>query len=196
MRREISGHDLSERVQAILDPGESLLWVGQPQSKRFWSEVAAVMAFGLLLLGAGTGLLVLAWGERIYFLLALGLALAALGCFCLLAPWRLRHRLRQATYALTDRRAVVFRGVGWSQQDMVPNLSKPWYSFGPRELCQRALKHRYGRRMDLVFGTETQRLGRGKAMTVDIGFMGLEDPDLVEELLEQWFPRLVTTQGY
>jgi hypothetical protein len=189
MPDEVSDTDLCQQVQPLLDLGEAILWVGQPEPKRFWTEAAAVVAFGLLLLAAGIGLLVIAWGDRIYFLLALGLGLAAFGCFCLSAPWRLRARLRQAAYVLTDRRAVIVRGVGWSRQDTVPTLAEPWYSFGPQELRHRTLKRRSGQRVDLVFGTETHRLGRGKSMTVEIGFLGLADPIPVEELLEERFPR-------
>jgi hypothetical protein len=69
-------------------------------------------------------------------------------------------------------------------------LSELWYSFGPQELSRRVLKRRSARRTDLVFGTETQRVGRGKSMAVEIGFLGLADPAEVEELLEQRFPRL------
>jgi hypothetical protein len=190
MPEEVSGSDLRQRVQSLLDPGESILWVGQPDASRFWGEVAAVVTLGVLLLAAGGALLVVAWPDRIYLLLAVGLGLSAFGCFCALAPWRVRRRLRQGTYALTNRRALILHGVGWSWQDTVPTLSESWYSFGPQELSRRVLKRRSARRTDLVFGTESQRVGRGKSMAVEVGFIGLADPAEVEELLEQRFPRL------
>ena len=186
---KLSNSELIQLIQPILEPGEKLIWLEQPDPKRFWSEIAALVFLGLLFSGAAIGLLVIMWSSGLWFsfLMVIEIIFLVLGILNLAAPWRLRRRLRKTVYALTDRRASILRGVGWTRQDMIPDLSEQLYSFGPPELCQRTLKRRSGRRIDIVFGTETHRIGRGKTMLVDIGFMGLSDSGPVEKMLEQRF---------
>jgi hypothetical protein len=146
-------------------------------------------------LGAGLAVLVVGVSHALgpagwLFPGLVGLLFCAVGVYCLSYPWHVRRRLRQTTYALTDRRALIWKGVGWSGPAAVPFLYETCYEFGPEALRCRSRRRRFGRRIDLVFGEEIHRTGRGGRgrMVVEFGFLGLEDPEQAEELLERRFP--------
>jgi hypothetical protein len=195
MAVESSADELRRRFQALLQSGESILWVGRPDPKLFLREAAAAFVFGFVPSGAGLAVLVVGVSHAIgpagwIFPGLVGLLFCAVGVYCLSYPWHVRRRLRQTTYALTDRRALIWKGVGWSGP-AVPSLYETCYEFGPEALRCRSRRRRSGRRIDLVFGEEihqTGRSGRGR-MVVEIGFLGLVDPEQAEELLERHFPR-------
>jgi hypothetical protein len=189
----VSDDELRERVQTLLKPGESILWVGQPDPKQFWSEAAATFVFGFIPLSVGLVFLALAVSTakgpaEAILPLFVGLYFCVTGIYLLLFPWLAPRILRETTYALTDRRALIFKGVRWSPTGMMPSLDEEWYMFGPESLRKRSRKRRYGRRVDLVFGEEIRKTPKGHTV-VEIGFFGLPNPEQVNELLEQRFPR-------
>jgi hypothetical protein len=198
-----SAHELRGSIQALLAPGESILWIGRPDPRQFRSEVAAAFVSGLIPLSTGLAVLSIAilvpmgWAAPMFALL-IGLLFSAAGLYLLSTPCQARRKLRRTIYALTDRRALVLDGVGWSGPSVVPYLREQCYEFGPEALASRSRRRRSARRTDLIFGEETHRMG-GKGgpqeLVLEIGFVGLAEPDAVEALLEQHFPRPALTHG-
>jgi hypothetical protein len=193
-----------------LEADELLLWAGQPDPKQFRFEASVRAAIGLIPLGFGLAffILIVSHAPLRAELIPAGLVAAmfcAIGIKCMVTSWHLKRRLREAIYALTDRRALVLNGVGWPATVLVLNsvgwpvtvpLRETSYAFGLDALHNRVRKRRYGRRIDLVFGEEVyQRKGRKRPCAVEIGFLGLTDPGPVIDLLEQYFPRCHVAHG-
>ena len=192
MSVEASLDQLRERVKGSLQRGESLLWAGQPDPKRFWGEAVAGFILGLVFLGLDLAivLLLIATGPALSLPLGLfGLIFFAAGFYYLLSPWWLPRRLRQTIYVLTDRRALIWHGVGWGADGLVSRLHEPYYEYGPEALCYHSRRRLSGRCIDLVFGEELHRSGRkgNDRIAVEIGFLGLARPEPVEQLLKERF---------
>jgi len=115
-----------------------------------------------------------------------------IGFFLISSPWRYPERVSQTIYAITNRRALVHEGVGWSLLwlDALPNLYNPLCSFDARQVRARRRIERYQGRVDLVFGGEGHDYftGRGQIRDwVQVGFLGLTDVDEVDALVEKYF---------
>jgi hypothetical protein len=108
------------------------------------------------------------------------------------APWGYRARIGETIYAITDRRALVYRGIGWSLLwlEILPELHETLWSFDPVQIRARRKLSRYHGRTDLVFGGERHYHFTGKGALRDwvkVGFLGLRNVDEADQLLEQQF---------
>lgn len=188
--------DIPLDLQALLEPGETVLWHGRPHYPYFRSEAWAAFAFGLIALAAASG----AWlissvvvrdivangrydlvpALPIAMIPACGFGLVAVEC--LAAPWTCRRRLARAMYAVTDRRVIVRGAPGYARNGMVPEPSQELYLFAPDQARGCELKRRQGRRVDLVFASEHARRA-----VVEIGILGAEDRQGAERALRTAF---------
>ena len=108
------------------------------------------------------------------------------------APWGYRARLHETIYAITDRRALVYRGIGWSLLwlEVLPDLHETLWSFDPIQIRARRRLERYSGRTDLVFDGERHYHFTGKGAIrdwVQVGFLGLRDVDEADRMLEVRF---------
>lgn len=137
-QRSISDH-LKRTIDRELRPGETLVWIGQPDPALFSREVGRACLFQLVvsvlfvpvfvfvisrISGPGTAVIcaiLLVCGIIVYFLIA--------------APWRYPQRIQQTIYAITDQRALVHQGVGWSLLwlEALPNLYNTLWTFDARQ---------------------------------------------------------------
>ncbi|MBR5195064.1 MAG: hypothetical protein IKW48_02865 [Akkermansia sp.] len=165
---------LCARVQAVLQPGELVRWVGQPVVRHFepdgGNRVFGVLFFSLFGF-VGAGMLyflcqdrvntdsmmgeILSWVMAIVFFMVPIVA-------CIIAPRMHAARLRSTVYVITNRRAIV---CGWEV--------KSW----PLE-------------PDMVFSNDQARDGCGNLVfglreDESVGFMDIRDVRLVEEILEK-----------
>ena len=87
-----------------------------------------------------------------------------IGYFLIAAPWRYPKRILETIYAITDQRALVYRGFGWSLLwlEALPDLYNTLCSFDPRQVRARRSIARYQGRIDLVFGGENLITSRAK----------------------------------
>jgi hypothetical protein len=186
-------------IEARLSPDERLMWVGRPDPAKFFTEVAraCLLQLALAALFVPVFLFVIfrfsvAAGTVMPMILFVG---GVIGFFLISSPWRYPERVSQTIYAITDRRALVHEGVGWSLLwlDALPNLYNPLCSFDARQVRARRRIERYQGRVDLVFGGEGHDYFTGKGQIrdwVQVGFLGLTDVDEVDVLLEKHFANL------
>ncbi len=194
--------DAESVVAPLLQPQETILWCDRPWLRHFLGEMWAAFLLGVAVTSVGVVVLsLLAWSlvyeggkwEALPGYLA-GFAAGAffigLGVYLLQSPWRGPVRLRQVIYALTDRRALVLTGreVLWN-----PVPGRQWgltlMEFGP-EVIQARQRRKVGlSRYDWVLLQET--VGGGKKRTTNrYGFLGLEHPEVVGDVMDRHYPLL------
>ena len=186
---------LARTIERELRPGEILIWIGQPNPKRFSREVIRSCLFQLALMAIfiPVSLFVISrisrprrrWFQCFY-------SWAASSYFAIGAPWRYPQRILQTIYAITDKRALVYQGFGWSLLwlQALPDLYNTLCSFDARKIRGQRRIQRYEGRTDLIFGGEghDHMTGRGQIRDwVQVGFLGLADIDDVDLLLENHF---------
>jgi hypothetical protein len=184
-------------IERQLLPGERLIWVGQPDPDVMAREVARGFAavcgvIGLVSLGAIWAASTLSQ-PRIPVVVACLVVGALVIGLIVSAPWGYRARLLDTIYAITDRRALVYHGIGWSLLwlDLLPELHETLWSFDATTIQARRRLRRYTGRTDLVFDGERHYHFTGKGAIrdwVQVGFLGLRDVDEADELLERQFP--------
>jgi hypothetical protein len=195
MRDSRSLSNLRRTMERHLRPGETLIWVGQPDPACFAREVrrAYLLLLGLSAVLAG-GAVYAAYSSHSALMAfwALPLIAGLLVYVLVAAPWRYPERVLRTIYAITDRRALVHEGFGWSLLwlEVLPDLYDPLWSFDPGQIRARRRLRRYPGRIDLVFDGERHcyMTGRGQLRDwVQVGFLGLANVDEIDELLEQQF---------
>jgi hypothetical protein len=183
--------ELEAQVRSELRDRERLLWVGQPRPGRLARQGMPVMLFGipftafaLFWIAAASGLLA-AGGNggaapdafQICFPL-FGVPFVLIGLGMLSAPYWLGRSAKRTCYAVTDRRAILWR-VGWSGAVEVR-------SYGPNELTRiRRIEYPDGVG-DLVF-EELITVGRDgdRTGTTRHGFLAIDGVREVEELIRR-----------
>lgn len=192
-----------ERLARIVEPGETVLWIGRPLPRRFWVDAVVLAFFGLIPLGFGVGL---AYGivHRINhvgvewdFLVAqvLGLEFAVLllcfgGMLCA-SPLMIPLRLGKVVYAVTDRRGLV-SGPPYSVWNPVPARSGQSRTsaagvstvFSPSELRGGKRKRKWIGGSDLVFVSFMTGSGKQRRR-VDCGFLGISDAAAAQAAIQQ-----------
>src|SRR4030095_3421835 len=200
----LSTDHLLRTIQSRLNPGESLLWVGQPDPSYFSREGRLSFFFQFILIavfGAVCWYVIFPLSRMENAVLpAVLLGGSLIVNFLIAAPGRYPERVLRAIYAVTDRRVLVYHGFGWSllRLQALPNLYNTLWSFDPREIRARRRVPRYEERIDLVFSGENHNhmTGRGQIRDrVQVGFLGLKNIDEVDQLLEKHFAQADAERG-
>jgi hypothetical protein len=201
MSASSSVDEIRKTMERKLRPDETLIWVGQPDPVQFSREVRRAYLFqlGAIALSIAVSVWVISYilppeKTMIPAILFVG---GMVGHFLIAAPWRYPKRVLQTIYAITDRRALVYQGFGWSLLwlQALPDLYDTLWSFDVRQIRARRRIHRYEGRTDVVFGGEghDHMTGRGQIRDwVQVGFLGLENVDEVDQLLESQFAHVGT----
>lgn len=181
-------------IEQKLRPNESILWVGQPQLQRFRSERWGEVALGILLaLVALAGMIAISlvliyvrdW--TVLFVLPVPLGFAWHAWNYLKSPVRYSQRVGQAMYAVTNQRAIVQNGFGFSRRmnleesDRENAQSFPLSSGGGPPIVRR----RRDGTADIVFAGESRGSGRHSKRYVEFGFFGIQDADSLTQILKQ-----------
>jgi hypothetical protein len=188
---------VAARVEAELQPGEKLVWLGQPSPWRGFVASLFVAGIGLFFVGFAL----------VWFLLTGGLALltgaaagnqpeagalpaAFLGCFSLCAlpfvlvgalllgaPLWSRYAAKRTCYAITDRRAILWE----------PRAFGAWQvrSYGPGSLRELSRVERADGWGDLILDEYQTRDSDGGRHITRRGFFGIPNVHEVERLLRQ-----------
>jgi len=201
MSASSSVDEIRKTMERKLRHDETLIWGGQPDPVQFSREVRRAYLFqlGLIALSIVVSVWVISYILRpektmIPAILFVG---GMFGHFLIAAPWRYPKRVLQTIYAITDRQALVYQGFGWSLLwlQALPDLYDTLWSFDVRQIRARRRIHRYEGRTDLVFGGEghDHMTGRGQIRDwVQVGFLGVENVDEVDQLLESHFAHVGT----
>ncbi len=178
-------HDLEEQIQAELEPGEKLIWVGQPRPGRLMAAALPTFLFGLLftafsvfwLYGASGGFGP-PRGRRMPMggLFALfGLPFVFVGLGMVATPFIAGRNARKTCYALTNRRAILWEATLLSGVRV--------RSYRPDQLQSLARHQRGDGSGDLIFEEVTTFSNQGRRQVLARGFQAIEDVRNVEALL-------------
>lgn len=188
-----------ERIKSQLRPGEKILWCGVPSTRSFRSYVIAAMIFGVIPISFGCLFLYLMGlslvrngvhgpmlpGYIIGGAVALGFVALGIGCF--MTPFKIKSRLRDVVYTLTDQRALVLTSpyLLWNP---VPTREsgEPLLEFSPDQIRQHAKKWRDFGRTDVIFLSEWRGSGRRRTLC-HFGFLGLDDPDEPIGVIQEYY---------
>jgi hypothetical protein len=193
MSPSLSVSELQRAIESQLRPEEKLIWVGQRDPAQFPREVARAcllqLALFALFIPVSVWIIFHISQSWIPSILLVG---GMIGYLLIAAPWRYPNRVLQTIYAITEQRALVYQGFGWSLLwlQALPDLYNTLWSFDPRQIRARRRIRRYEGRTDLVFTGERRyhMTGRGQIPDwVQVGFLGLRNVDQVDQLLESHF---------
>ncbi len=181
-------------LEPFLHEGETLVWAGRPSLKRFGGEIAGEFAFGMILAAVGSIVFIIFTYTSIRHKGpgAIGVAMVSIvslvfmfaGAWGMTAPKRYRRLLAETVYGITDERAIMANGFGYSRRANISTLSKPNRSFPPEMVEARELKRkRRDGSGDVVFDSYLQKARKGGDYRVEIGFFGVENVEEVDRLL-------------
>ena len=197
----VSADELRQAIEPELEKDESVVWTGRPDPAKFSREVmrACLLVLATIVLLGVVSFVVLSHfsrfiNTRVPAVLMLGSMVAYL---VLTAPWSYQQRIRRTVYAITNRRVMIHRGVGWSLfwLEAMPDLYRQFVAFDARQVRGRRRIQRYPGRTDLIFGGESHLYMTGKGQLRDwiqVGFLGLANFDEVDELLDRQFANVDT----
>jgi hypothetical protein len=188
--------DLDARVRSELRNGERLLWVGQPDPRRyarpawalvlfgipwtgfavFWVLMASGMMFAVGPAGPGGG-----FGALLACFPLFGVPFILIGLGMLTSPVWMRRAARRTCYSLTDRRAIVWQSRWFGSVEI--------RSYEPASLTRLVRTEHADGTGDLVFeevitlGTDGD--GRSTTNRRRYGFLAVPEVRRVEELLRR-----------
>jgi hypothetical protein len=164
--------ELAGRVANELAPEEKLVWAGQPRADLALRAAWVLIPMGILFTG-----FTLFWTALApWFMAPCGLPFFAIGLFMLGSPIWLRTLARKTVYALTDRRAIIFKP-SWFGRVLVQ-------SFTAAGLGQMSRRERPDGSGDLIFQVFTTGFGEN-ARSEQQGFLAIDDVRAVEDLVRR-----------
>jgi hypothetical protein len=165
---------LASLVDAELDKGERIAWIGRPIAWRYALRYIFVLlvgipftAFALFWMGAARGFP--SAGVPVFALF--GIPFVVIGLGMLLSPFWMLYRAGRTAYAITDRRALVV------EHGLLGGVTVRSFEPGSLTILSRT-QHADGSG-NLVFQREYRREGR-RGRFVDIGFLAVPDVREVE----------------
>jgi hypothetical protein len=183
--------EVPEAVREELFAGERVLWCGSPELRRFrgeiWGEVAVGIFLGLLTLIVGIAMIAagIGGGPTAFLILPVLFLFGYHAAEYLRAPWRFRDVVGRARYVVSDRRALMLDGFGYSRRSNLCVLDDPDRSFYARNLPgERVLRRRRDGSGGIVLDRTTRRARRG-SYEVEVGFFGVTDVGRVDGLIAQ-----------
>ena len=199
--------DVQRRVQDELQPGERLVWAEQPDPRAFARGAWVISLFGIPFTGFAVFWICMAggmlwfgnrspvqeggWMTLLGCLPLWGVPVLAIGLGMIGAPLWMRRAARRTVYALTDRRAIVWRARPVRREIEVR-------SFQPAELGELTRVERDDGTGDLVFrelvSTSYDSDGDRRTTRTRIGFIGIDRVREVEDLLRKTLIREPTGQ--
>jgi hypothetical protein len=186
--------ELEERLNRELQPGEQVLWVGQPDPRKSSRPGWLFVVFGLASIGFSIG-----WythvGEifgrvgdgfgigQIFGLVffVVGLFPVLTGLAMLTAPYWFARRARRCGYALTDHRALIFEAAWWWRGE--PEV----LTYGPDRLLQATRSENADGSGDLVIEVIEGVDSDGDATHTKRGFLTIPEVRAVEMLARRTF---------
>jgi hypothetical protein len=182
--------NVESRVEAVLEPGERVLWTGGPNVsavlRRWWWKAWGGLALAFAVIAVTLrGLHLFDWSAMIageaelrFYVMAGALLLIpvmVLGNMALLTRWA-----RSLGYALTNRRALVLEGGQVAE------------ALGPDEVTELGLRHRARGHDDVMLARRPRYSGGRTTYTPimiersDVAFKGLPDAEVVLGTVREW----------
>src|SRR5690606_19623118 len=166
-------------LEPELDPGEQLLWIGQPSVRRYLQRTLAVPLLCIVVAGA----VGVTWAGTIGSLLAdadgrvgwILVVVVTLPLLTLLADIRLRRR---TVYAITDRRLI--RAGGKSLRSNRPGQT---FTYRPEEV---GMVEIFSLGLSQHVYIDRKQWGDSASRTVLVGFEDLADAAAVRDRIRSW----------
>jgi hypothetical protein len=167
---------IDPRLLTHLEPGEQVLWQGQPQSSSFFGPGIVATGVGLIMVGA-----LLAFGLGGHVLTSNMRQLSAIlsvlaGLTILIRGWSRRAELW--SYAVTDRRLLSVLGRRLIRSVEAPQLDRLGLKIHGNTVYWASLHEN----QTLTFDKSLLRGPDGKF----IGFHGQSDPEAIKTMIEAW----------
>jgi len=166
--------ELCRRVAPDLEPGERLLWAGQPDARRVGRQLLPVLYLGvpwtLIALRSAIG-----WSGHEFPFSAFPFLFALAGLGICSTPW-CRYRTALVTYyAVTDRRVLI----------LTEGKRRKLELYRPMDLCETERHELPDGSGDLLFARREEKDSDGGTRTVEIKFTGIPQVRAVERLVRQ-----------
>ena len=185
--------ELRSQVELELQSGERIMWMEQPVPGIFASRANGLVLFGIpwtafAIFWTVTATRTFTGGEfgNMGWLFALfGVPFILIGMRMLTGPCWERRRAARTAYVITDRRAMILEA-GWRGGMNVRSFDPP----ALRVDLQR--KQNPNGTGDVIFKQELRRTNKGRARTINIGFLAVRDVKGVEEMVRALAQRTTT----
>lgn len=173
---------LQEKILRELQPGEVVMWAGQPDPKRMmltgfalWLFFIPWTAFSVFWMAGAAGFQVPDFSQPFGLFPLFGLPFLLIGMGGLASPFWMHTRARHMVYVITSKRALAMTG---SRATTVE-------SWMPAQLGNITRTERQDGSGDLIFAMETWRDSDGDRRTRPKGFLGIQDVRMVEAQLQR-----------
>lgn len=171
--------DVATFVDAELQPGERMVWAGQPMPGRFARRSLGYVlfaipwtAFALFWIAGASGFKLPDFSHGAGLFPLFGVPFVLIGFGMLSSPLWMRRKARRTAYVITDRRALIFDAGAWRSTTV--------RSFEPHRLGDiRRVQHADGSG-DLIFERTWANDGEGGQRSTDHGFLAIMDVKDVE----------------
>lgn len=175
--------ELEDKVKRELESGESILWMEQPIPRYFTAMSTSAFlfaipwtAFAIFWICGASGFKLPDFSEGGFsFFPLFGLPFVLIGMGMLSAPlWAYRKALK-TVYVITDRRGITF-DAGWTTTIR---------SYPPDRLQHIHRKEKRDGSGDVVLGQRVVSGSEGRQQAMDLGFLNIREPKLVEQMLRK-----------
>lgn len=181
MNNDYIPRELTALVDTELQPGERIVWTGQPLPSRFARRSLGMVifaipwtAFAVFWIAAACQFKIPDFSQGGGFFPLFGLPFVLVGVGMLSSPFWMRRSARRTVYALTDRRALVLGGGAWRSLSV--------RSFGPEKLRDlRRVQYPDGSG-DLIFERTIHENSHNNRQSTDHGFLAIREVKDVETL--------------
>ena len=172
-----------QSIQAELQIGERILWIGRPRAWQAALKSAPIILFGIPWTGFALFWTYAAAGFRIpdprqgmfFFFPLFGVPFILVGLAMLSSPFWALRKARQTFYVITDRRALLIEG---GSKTTVRSIE-------PERFKDLVRHQRADGSGDIVLQRQVFRDSDGDQQTFEIGFYGIEKVREVEKLLRK-----------
>lgn len=173
-------------IEAELQEGEQIVWIGRPIPHRFGMRSLPIVLFGipwtafaLFWMAGAAGFKIPDFKHDFDLFPMFGVPFVLVGFGMLSSPFWMMRKARNTVYLLTDRRAILFDG----------GFSTTIRSFRPDRLTDLRRVQRPDGSGDLVFERRSSFGGESDQRQTDIGFLAIPEVKTVEDLVRQLVDR-------
>lgn len=189
--------DQHQQINAELEHGEKVVWIGQPNPARFARSGLFVFLFGIPWTAFAVFWIGMAvWithggahktnGPALFGILfpLFGIPFVMIGIWMLTTPARMKRDAKKTVYVITNRRAIIFGGnlgfgpFGRRRGELEIR------SFKPNRLRNLARTQSSDGSDDILFSPDTVNQRRGGSPYPQAGFFGIQNVKEVESLIK------------
>lgn len=173
---------LQSLVDAELNDGEKITWIGAPIARQFAMRSAPIVLFGipwtafaLFWMAGASGFKIPDFKQGFDLFPLFGIPFVLIGFGMLSSPYWMMRKAKKTAYVLTTARAILFDG----------GFSTTIRSFGPDRLTDLRRVQRNDGSGDLIFERRVSYDSDGDRQSTDHGFLAIPDVKAVEDMVRR-----------